>query len=148
MIIHLDAQVAPGVDIVGDITADEFDIGEVRAFDVVICTNLLEHVLARTQTIQRLEAVCAEHLFVTVPGYFPYHEDPIDTMYRPTRGQLVADVIEAAPAFEAVLTKTIHVRDSKWYLTRKAQCRRFIPPLWWRTTAALFKRQPLTDATL
>jgi hypothetical protein len=51
----------------------------------LLCCNLLEHVLDP----ERLALHCLELLprggllFVTVPFSYPYHRDPIDTMYRP-----------------------------------------------------------------
>ena len=138
-VIHLDAQPAEGVDIVADITADDFGVGDRPPFDLVICTNLLEHVRDRPRTIQRLDAVTAGHLVVTVPGHFPYHEDPIDTMYRPTPRQLAADVMAVAGGLTPVLTKSIHILDRSWYLSALSRCRRFVPPLRWRTSAVVFR---------
>jgi hypothetical protein len=139
-ITHLDAQAAPGVDIIGDITSDDFTLGDVPPFDVVICANLLEHVTDRPSTIRRLNAVTLGHLFVTVPGHFPYHEDPIDTMYRPTERRLTRDVLDSAPSLQAVRSATIQIVDPMWYPGRLSRCRRLVPFLRWRTTAAIFAR--------
>ncbi len=139
-VTHLDARAGPGIDVVADITSDAFSLGQVPAFDVVICTNLLEHVRDRDRTIRRLETTTSGHLFVTVPGYFPYHEDPIDTMYRPDQRQLVRDVVAAAPGLAPVRSTSIQVVDASWYGSRLALCRRFVPSLRWRTSAAVFRR--------
>jgi hypothetical protein len=150
-VIHLDAQAATGVDIVSDITSEAFSIGEAHhgPFEVVICTNLLEHVTDRPRTIERLEALTAVagYLIITVPGNFPHHEDPIDTMYRPTRRELARDVSAAAPSLQSVLSKTIPIRDPTWYRSRAARFRRYVPLLRWRTTGVLFERTPRSSAT-
>jgi SAM-dependent methyltransferase len=140
-VTHLDAQRAKGVDIVADITAEDFALGDDRRFDLVICTNLLEHVRDRPRTIQRLDAVTAGHLVVTVPGHFPYHEDPIDTMYRPTPRRLAADVVAVAGDLTPVRSTSIHILDRSWYLSALSRCRRFVPPMRWRTSAAVFERR-------
>jgi SAM-dependent methyltransferase len=139
-VAHLDAQAAAGVDIVADITSGQFSLEPHPPFDIVICANLLEHVRDRAATIRRLEAATAGHLVVTVPGHFPYHEDPIDTMYRPTERQLAGDVVSIAPTLAPVLTATIQIVDPAWYLSRLSRCRRLVPRLRWRTSAAVFRR--------
>jgi SAM-dependent methyltransferase len=61
-------------------------------YDLVIATHLLEHVPTESfQTVvSNLEKLVADsgHLLVSVPHKYPYHERPIDTMYRPTREEL------------------------------------------------------------
>lgn len=86
-IFHLDAKEAAGVDIVGDLFDLKFrknlsNLG----IKAVLMSNLLEHVQDRRTICDAvLEIVPAGgYLMVTGPNRYPYHADPIDTMFRPT----------------------------------------------------------------
>ncbi len=91
-VMHLDMVAGPGVDIVGDLTDDAVlkRLGDM-GFRSVLCTNVLEHVGDPRQVARGvLEIVPPEgYLFVSVPSRFPYHPDPIDTMFRPDVVELV-----------------------------------------------------------
>jgi hypothetical protein len=85
-VVHLDIRDAPGVDLVGDLTDPSF-LAKVTAmrFRSAFCSNLLEHVPNR-EAIGRAAVGAVEpggYLIVSCPNNFPYHPDPIDTMYRP-----------------------------------------------------------------
>ncbi len=92
-VVHLDLRAAPGVDLVGDLTESAF-LARLAAmrFRSVFCSNLLEHVPNREEIGQAaVEAVVpGGYLFVSCPNVFPYHPDPIDTMYRPGVDDLAA----------------------------------------------------------
>jgi hypothetical protein len=85
-ILNLDIKEAEGVDLVGDVLDAEFQV-QARTFHprLVMCSNLLEHL---TDPIAFANA-CASivepggFLLVTGPYSYPYHLDPIDTLYRP-----------------------------------------------------------------
>lgn len=86
-IISLDIKNAPGVDIVGDI-ADPRLIERLGKYDfsAVFCFNVLEHVNDRENFVRLLSDLVPKksYLFVSVPKEYPYHPDPIDTLYRPS----------------------------------------------------------------
>ena len=82
-----------GVDLVGDLTEPAFrerlaDLG-VKA---IFCANVLEHVPEPARLAAGLSALLPPGglLFVSVPQAFPYHPDPIDTLFRPTPAELTA----------------------------------------------------------
>lgn len=92
-IYHLDIKDAPGVDIVGDLLkADVRD--RVRNMDVrsVMVSNFFEHVVARQPICDAIMDVIPENglIFVSGPHCYPYHADPIDTMFRPTIAEMHA----------------------------------------------------------
>ena len=92
-VVHLDLQPLPGVDLVGDLTDPGF-LAKVSAmrFRSVFCSNLLEHVPNREE-IGRAAVAAVEpggYLIVSCPNNFPYHPDPIDTMYRPGVAELAS----------------------------------------------------------
>ena len=156
-IVHLDLKPAAGVDVVGDLTDPGFRaIALSGHWDVVLCSNLLEHVPERTGLCRALEEFAASinaRLLVTCPHDFPYHPDPIDTMYRP-------DVDELAAAFPglrllngAIVRAELHwsywahymrlegkhprietVRLARGSLRRKST-RTFFRDLWMKTSA-------------
>ncbi len=90
-IVHVDVRDDAGVDLRADLT-NPADMPRLRALAprAVLCCNLLEHV---TQP-ERLARHCLDILpcgglaFVTVPFSYPYHRDPIDTLYRPSPAEL------------------------------------------------------------
>lgn len=90
-VIHCDLKPAPGVDEVGDVLDPTFR-KRLKRHDaqLLICSNLLEHLTDP----QSFAAACGDlvvpggHGFFTVPLSYPYHPDPIDTMLRPSPGEL------------------------------------------------------------
>jgi hypothetical protein len=92
-VIHVDAKPAAGVDMVGDLNDPSFlrHLGELNVRSVMCC-NLLEHVSDRAMVRDAVLSILKPggYVIVTVPYRFPYHEDPIDTMYRPTIEEVTA----------------------------------------------------------
>lgn len=90
-VYNLDARPGSGIDLHGDLTDESF-IATLSnyGFRSLMCCNLLEHVTAREAICLKLEQAVpvGGYLIVTVPNRFPYHPDPIDTMFRPK----VADI--------------------------------------------------------
>ena len=89
---HLDVQEGEGIDLRGDLTDDSFVVGLAsRGYRALLCSNLLEHVPDAAAICAKLEALVpvGGYLIVTVPYRFPYHPDPIDTMFRPDLPDLV-----------------------------------------------------------
>ena len=95
-VVHLDLKASPGVDIVGDLTDPETR-ERLRAygFQSIFCSNLLEHVEDRHALCLEMLSLLADGglLFASCPRSYPYHPDPIDTMYRPD----VQDLVLAFP---------------------------------------------------
>jgi hypothetical protein len=84
---YTDLQSGRGVDLSGDLNDDLFfKLLMARGYRTVLCCNLLEHVNDAQAICAKLEQLLPEngYLIVTVPRRFPYHPDPIDTMFRPT----------------------------------------------------------------
>lgn len=88
---NIDIKQAEGVDLVGDVTDPAF-IVQLKQLNAsfIICSNLLEHLTDRTAFCQALVKImnADTKLIISVPYNFPYHEDPIDTMYRPDLDEL------------------------------------------------------------
>jgi SAM-dependent methyltransferase len=99
-VIHSDVKHADGVDLVGDLLDPAFraKVVSMRA-DVVLANNLFEHVADRASLAECLSIIPRPggRLIVTVPCRFPYHADPIDTLYRPTP----EEIAHMFPAFSA-----------------------------------------------
>lgn len=90
---HSDLQSAAGVDLCGDLMEEHFVAKLVaRGYRAICCSNVLEHVVDPRAVSAKLEKLLdpGGYLIVTVPYRFPYHPDPIDTMFRPTVEDLVA----------------------------------------------------------
>lgn len=125
---HLDIEAGPGIDLVGDLAdPDFFAFLAAEGFRSVLCANLLEHVPEPAVVAGRLVALLPEggHLLVTCPRRFPYHPDPIDTMLRPTVGELAglfpgADFVEGeeVPASNLATTYAARALRSPRFLRR------------------------------
>lgn len=131
---HLDAQNAPGVDIVTDITT--LDGVPAAGFDAAICTSLLEHVVNREHTVHNICRVLTPCgvLLLTVPLRYPLHFDPIDTGFRPTAEELSALV----PWPEVIDCSVLTIRHPSHYKGTRLP-RRWIAP--WQV-ACLVVRKP------
>jgi SAM-dependent methyltransferase len=92
--VHIDVKEAEGVDLVCDLTVPETGalLDDIPRGQIVLCSNLLEHVVDRELVVSRLRDLTAPGglLVVTVPHVYPYHPDPIDTLFRPTDTELEA----------------------------------------------------------
>ena len=85
-VYHTDIKAQEGVDLVGDLNDEKFQ-ERLKALNVrsVLCSNLLEHLEDPQRICDSILRILKKDdlIIVTVPHYFPYHKDPIDTMLRP-----------------------------------------------------------------
>jgi hypothetical protein len=92
-VIHSDMFSAEGVDLVGDLFDPQFQktLASLKPAIVMFC-NILEHLSReqRGQVPEIIRSILAPggHVIVTVPNSYPYHADPIDTLYRPGPNEL------------------------------------------------------------
>jgi SAM-dependent methyltransferase len=122
--LHVDVRQDEGVDIVCDLTdpANEALVEKLPQADVVLCSNMLEHVRDRGIVVRRLQQLTKPggHLIITVPHVYKYHEDPIDTMYRPTNKQLEA--LYSRKEFAVVRSAILRVQcgyfDAPWNIRK------------------------------
>lgn len=88
---HSDIQSGAGVDLAGDLTDERFlDRLRKARFRSVFCSNLMEHV-AQRETIATALMECLDAgglVFASCPYDYPYHPNPIDTLYRPDIDEL------------------------------------------------------------
>lgn len=113
-VIHCDMKADEGVDMVGDLLDPAFR-GEIEGLkpDFVLANNLFEHVRDRGILAECLAALPGEggRLLISVPYAYPYHADPIDTMYRPTPGEIAGMFPGFRLEDEAIVTSTSLWRD-------------------------------------
>ena len=145
---HVDMRELPGVDIRADLT-DAADVRRLGALGpkALLCCNLLEHVPEPGRLAQHcLDLLPAGGLvFVTVPFSYPYHRDPIDTMYRPSPAELGELFTNARLLDGMILGSGMSYRDAvcerPWLLLRQL-CRFPAPFLsfekWRRSMARLY----------
>lgn len=147
-VAHVDRRELPGVDVRADLT-DPADIRRLSALRprALLCCNLLEHVVEPDRLARHcLDLVAPGGLvFVTVPYSYPYHRDPIDTMYRPGPAEL-AELLAGARLLESTILGTgVSYRDAlrerPWLLLRHVW--RFPVPFlsfekWKRSMARLY----------
>lgn len=93
-VVHHELSPGPGIDVAGDLhDARVMNVLAATGIRSVLCCNLLEHVDPRRDLAAALTKLVAPggFLIVTVPHRFPYHPDPIDTMFRPSVRELAAE---------------------------------------------------------
>lgn len=94
-VVHSDLLEGEGIDLSGSIFDAPFQqrLAGLKPSLVYFC-NVLEHlpVNLRDQVPAILESIVAPggHLLITVPHSYPYHADPIDTLYRPSPAEVAA----------------------------------------------------------
>jgi hypothetical protein len=90
-IVHHEHFPSQGVDVAGDL-ADPDVLASLRALQprTILCCSVLEHVVDPTAISQWMSDAISPGgtLVVTVPRRFPYHPDPIDSLYRPSLSEL------------------------------------------------------------
>lgn len=99
-VIHCDIKSNPGVDLVGDVLDKKFqdELTELSP-TLVLCSNLLEHLSDRAVFISALKRIvpASKYLLISVPNSYPYHGDPIDTLFRPTPDELARELLPWTP---------------------------------------------------
>jgi len=114
---NIDIKDSEGVDLVGDVMDVTFikQLKELNA-SAIICANLLEHLEDRKAFCNALTTILNKDtlLLVSVPFSFPYHEDPIDTLYRPS----VNDLQNAFPKLKLVNGNIVHCGTFFQYITQ------------------------------
>ena len=123
---NVDIKVSEGVDIVGDI-GDPLFVERLLQMkpDAVICGNVLEQVADREAFSRALQSLIGDQtlLIISVPRAFPYHEDPIDTMYRSS----LEDLTHEFPLLRLVEGKNV---SGGFYFTIMAKKLSKINKLW------------------
>jgi hypothetical protein len=93
-IYHVDIKQDDGVDLVGDIINPNF-LEQLKKLAPagLICSNLLEHLKDRENFSRSIVELipAGGYVFASCPKDYPYHPDPIDTMFRPTLQELAAE---------------------------------------------------------
>ena len=92
-VVNQDIKDAAGVDLVGDLTDPNFAASLAKLeIGTLLCNNLLEHVPQRSAIVDALLAATPRGsvIVATGPSRYPKHLDPIDTMFRPSPGELAA----------------------------------------------------------
>lgn len=120
-IVNIDLKKEQGVDVVGDITKVSFGEDFQDQFDMVLCTNLLEHVVDINLVIQNLikSTKSNGHILITVPYHYKIHLDPIDNGFRPTPNEIAN--LFAGTVHRIVDSKIISVHNIVEYKIKKSR---------------------------
>ncbi len=116
-IVTADLRDEPGIDIIGDLYEPSIQqrMKDVGAKTLMLC-NLFEHLEDREGFAQTCRQFIEPGglIVVTVPHDYPYHLDPIDTMFRPD-----PDQIHALFPGTKIREKAILVDSGRWADLRK-----------------------------
>jgi len=90
-VINIDIRPEPGIDLVLDFMnpQDQQILKEIPA-NIIIVSNLLEHLTSARAGISALAELASPETYVILSGprIFPFHADPIDNGFRPSKRQL------------------------------------------------------------
>jgi 2-polyprenyl-3-methyl-5-hydroxy-6-metoxy-1,4-benzoquinol methylase len=152
----LDLKKDESVDIVIDLTSNDLpDSLFSKTYDLIICCNILEHVKERDLFMRNMLRFShhGTFLMITVPLVYPKHNDPIDTMYRPTVKQLT-DFIATYAMCKLVKSEELVITEKEYYVLKPGRkldylllrsqrwlLRWYLKPLRWKVTCALFEIQ-------
>ena len=153
-ITSADGKRGEGVDVVVDVTKPGM-AGALagRQFDLVICSNTLQHVSDRGMLVGNAVGAVAPGglLLMSAPLRYRRTTDPIDNGYRPDVADLVALIRRHRDA-AIVAAEVISIDDRRYYrftprrimdrlLLRslRARLRGYLPPLRWRVTCVLLR---------
>lgn len=133
-LIHTDLFNFEGIDETLDLNqTDCLDFTETMlGTRLFLCANVLEHLTAKTR-VTAVKAIATvlrpgDFLLVTVPQSYPYHPDPIDTMFRPSPEDL-----SALFDLHWLKTQTIEAgsfSDDLKGMSPFKRARKFIKPFW------------------
>jgi len=100
-VVNCDLKEDDGVDEVGNLLDEDFQkkLGRYNA-DLVLCSNLLEHLSDPAAFARACGAILKPggYCLISVPRSFPYHPDPLDTMFRPAP----QDIVALMPGYEVI----------------------------------------------
>lgn len=155
-ITFLDRKKDKGVDIELDLCSNSLpDSLFKNTYDLIICCNILEHVIDRGLFINNLLRFShpGTLLMITVPRVFEKHNDPIDTMYRPTVKEL-NDFIHSYKNCKVIKSDTLVIADKTYYIRKAGRrldyvlmrpqrllARWYVKPWRWKVTCVLLARQ-------
>jgi hypothetical protein len=123
-VIHADLKADSGIDIVGDIYDAAFQ-EECRRLrpKTVVCCNILEHVTDPGGFARIVSGLVPDdgYVVVSVPHSYPFHADPIDTLFRPTTSEIV-DLFgtELSPVVTHTLTDITWLSDLRRHMPASA----------------------------
>lgn len=124
-IYNIDFKNGNGIEIVDDITDPGFGPKYFNFFDIVLCTNMLEHVENIPVVIKNLIDITkpGKYILITVPRKYHLHFDPIDNGFRPTPKELLEYFKKCN--YQVVSQKIISINQLKAYKFKKSKW-----PLW------------------
>jgi SAM-dependent methyltransferase len=162
-LIHLDAREADGVDVVCDMDRPDLDLPALlgKRFDVVLCAGLLSCVSdpAHTVAVVREAVAPGGYLIASTPESYRRTLDPGDNKLRPTPREL-GEMFGAGRDFEVIEAGAVRIDDGHYYRGLVSRpmwfplagrwwiplpgfvetIRHWIPPLRWKESCVLLKR--------
>lgn len=125
-VFNIDLKDESGVDIQADLTNPNFPTRIGKKFELVLCTNILEHVESIPDVINNLLAITKRegYILITVPRKYPLHYDPIDNQFRP-KPKAIISLFSDKTNFAVLESIIIPIKDISYYPIKKSSW-----PLW------------------
>ena len=133
-ILHVDAENFPGVDIVQDLSQPNSlsFCDKLEGSKLFILANVLEHIpkKAHAELLNKIYSKMKSNdgLIITVPYDYPYHADPIDTMYRPSPNEL--NQLLPLTWLEGEIVSAGSFKEEFRHMNTLKKIRKLLKPLW------------------
>lgn len=120
-ITNIDIKKEEGVDIQADLTSKYFSKQVGGKYDLILCTNMLEHVESISNVIDNLVQIVNKdgYILITVPRKYPIHLDPIDNKFRP-KPKEISDLFNKKTKYTIIESKIIQIKDIDSYPIKKS----------------------------
>ena len=132
--IKVDKIAFDSIDIVGDLADPSIykSIKEIECKKIFFLCNVLEHVPSKNRkTILNNIYTCmnsGDELIISVPYDYPYHADPIDTLYRPSAVEL-SRRIKLKWQNKIIIHSGSYI-DEFFRMSISKKIRRLLKPIW------------------
>ena len=133
-VIHIDCQAYDGINIVSNLIDPSTykKINKKRGKKIFFLCNVLEHVYAkdRKKILNNIYQCMnsKDGLIISVPYDYPYHADPIDTLYRPSAKALSMEI--RIRWKNKIIIKSGFFFDEFKRMPLLKKMRRLLKPLW------------------
>ena len=117
-VTHMDIKEADGVDVACDFMDESsWSAVPVRAYDLVVCSNLLTHVADQIKVFKLIKRSVTPggYILISAPHLYPYCADPFDAKYRPSQD----DIVHCFEGYSFVRGAKISINESHFTRLRR-----------------------------
>ncbi len=118
---NIDFKKDEGVNLIADVTSQQFARDYENQFSLTVCTNMLEHVQDISAVINNLLTITITggYILITVPYKYKLHYDPIDNGFRPKPSEIVS--LFPHHSVKVIDSAVIIIHNKAYYQIKKSR---------------------------